>query len=136
MKYCKRCDTNKELTEFRKNGKKHSWCRICQNEYNKQWYYKNRERGLRWRKNSNLKRAFGITIDEYEKLLKSQGGVCKICGNKQNGKHLAVDHNHATNKIRGILCDNCNRGLGMFKDNPILLNQAIKYLKEQDEEAV
>ena len=131
MKYCIRCKTDKTLSEFRNEGKKHSWCRDCQNEYNKTWYYKNRERGLRWRKNGNLKRTYGISLDDYESLLKSQGNVCKICKTERSGKYLAVDHDHRTGKIRGILCENCNRGLGMFKDGPNLLRAAIQYLENQ-----
>ena len=128
MKNCTRCKTEKPLIEFRKDGKGHSWCRDCQNEYNREWYHKNRERGLRWRKNGNLKRTYGISLEGYEALLESQGHVCKICGIEKNGKHLAVDHDHKTGKIRGILCENCNRGLGMFKDSPELLQNAIQYL--------
>ena len=85
-------------------------------------------RGLRWRKNGNLKRTYGISLEEYESLLESQDNVCKICKTEKIGKHLAVDHDHKTGKIRGILCENCNRGLGMFKDSPELLQNAIQYL--------
>lgn len=128
MKYCPRCKTTKPLEQFRNNGVKHAYCRPCQNEYNKEWYYKNRERGLRWRKNGNLKRTFGITLDEFEVMLKKQNGVCAICKTKPEEKHLAVDHCHNSNKVRALLCGNCNRGLGMFKNDIALMQKAIDYL--------
>lgn len=128
MKTCTRCKTEKPLSEYRKEGKGHSWCRICQNEYNKEWYHKNRERGLRWRKNGNLKRTYGITLDEFETKLKEQNGVCAICKTKTEEKHLAVDHCHRSNKIRALLCGKCNRGIGMFKDDVVLMQKAIDYL--------
>lgn len=80
------------------------------------------------RRNGNLMRKYGITVDEYDRILSKQGGVCKICGKSSQGVSLAVDHDHQTGRIRGILCENCNRGLGMFKDSPMLLAEAIKYL--------
>ena len=64
----------------------------------------------------------------YDTLFKKQGGVCYICGNPPGKKKLAVDHNHVTGKIRGLLCNNCNRGLGLFKDNGKLLARALIYL--------
>lgn len=120
---CTKCKLKKD---FHKGNK--TWCKDCVNAYNKVWYENNRERGLRWRKNGHLKRTYGITLDEFEVKLKEQNGVCAICGIKQEGKHLAVDHNHTTNKIRGLLCENCNRGVGMFKDNVALMQKAIDYL--------
>lgn len=85
---------------------------------------------------SALRRNYGITVDEYDEMLYKQNGVCKICGgietssNKWGIKRLAVDHNHDTGKVRGLLCNNCNRGLGLLKDSTELLSNAIKYLKE------
>lgn len=134
MKHCSRCKTDLPLTEFRKV---HGWCKTCQNEYNRQWYMKNRERGLRWRKNGHLKRTFGITLEEYEDMLEKQDRKCAICestsgGNSQYGeKKLAVDHDHDTGKVRGLLCENCNRSLGMMRDSVELLGKAIVYLKER-----
>ncbi len=84
-----------------------------------------------------LKSRYGITRAEYNQILRTQGGVCAICGvpprvldKKGNkGRALAVDHDHKTKKIRGLLCVFCNRGLGYFRDNTILLKQALKYLE-------
>jgi hypothetical protein len=83
-------------------------------------------------------RIYGITKKEYDLLFAKQKGVCLICGQTENsftrtGKvitKLFVDHNHKTNKVRGLLCSGCNKGLGYFKDSPKLLGKAIKYLNK------
>ena len=82
-----------------------------------------------------LKRRYGITLDEYWEIFESQNGGCAICGsetanNKRATKYLPlfIDHCHSTNKVRGLLCSNCNHGLGQFKDSPELLDQAIQYV--------
>jgi len=78
----------------------------------------------------DLKKNFNISIEEYNQLLKEQNGVCAICQNEcPTGRSLAVDHNHESNEIRGLLCTNCNHGLGKFKDSTKLLATAIKYLE-------
>lgn len=78
----------------------------------------------------NLKRVFGMSLEEYAIRLQTQQGVCAICGGLcKSGRRLAVDHNHTTGKIRDLLCGNCNGGLGKFQDNPELLIKAVNYLK-------
>lgn len=81
----------------------------------------------------DLKRNFGISIEQYNEMLEAQEGVCFICGNPEDSKRhenqkLAVDHCHSTGKIRGLLCNRCNRGLGYFRDNPDLLAKAFSYV--------
>jgi hypothetical protein len=92
-------------------------------------YLANKEANLQYSKEYNLKRKFNITSIEYNTMLEKQNNVCAICGNTCS-KSLAVDHCHTTGRIRGLLCNNCNRGLGHFKDNPNYLQKAIEYLKE------
>lgn len=77
-----------------------------------------------------LKRIYGITIKEYYKMLEDQGGGCAVCGKTpgENGRRLAVDHDHETGEVRGLLCSSCNTGLGNFKDDPQLLESAMYYL--------
>jgi len=88
------------------------------------------------RRNYEFKRKFGITIDDYVIMFKQQNGVCAICKQKETftmkgiTHSLAVDHNHITGKIRGLLCRSCNQALGHLKDNLDSLRQAIKYLEE------
>ena len=81
-------------------------------------------------KNLRRLRWTGLTIDEYDKMLENQQGKCAICGGgREKQKYsFSVDHCHATGKIRGILCSNCNAGLGFFKDNPQSLTNALTYL--------
>lgn len=82
-----------------------------------------------YNKNIKLKAAYGITLEEYNAFSTFCEGVCVICENKcPSGRRLAVDHDHKTGVIRGLLCINCNKGLGNFKDNTELLQKAISYL--------
>jgi len=81
----------------------------------------------------NLRRsltAAGITLEQYESILAAQDGLCAICGNPPNGQgRLHIDHDHETGMARGLLCSNCNPGLGYFKDDPERLRLAIEYLE-------
>lgn len=78
-----------------------------------------------------LKHKFNITLEDYNKIFNVQNGCCAICNKPQSDfdKPLFVDHNHETNKIRGLLCRSCNLLLGYSKDNIDILTQAIQYLK-------
>lgn len=102
------------------------WCsESCTNKYRRQFKPEIHRRHL-------LKKQYGITTDEYDRMLERQGGVCAICGNGAADalrKNLAVDHCHDSGRVRGLLCSNCNIGIGKFKDDPVLLRRAIKYLK-------
>lgn len=99
-------------------------------KYNHKHYlrYKNRKRIL------YLRTRYNLSLNEYQKLLKKQNGVCAICKEKEISifkgtiRMLAVDHDHRTGKVRGLLCGHCNHGLGNFKDNIKLFKNAIKYL--------
>ena len=77
---------------------------------------------------SHLRRWFGITEEQYYCMLTEQEQRCAICRGKDK-RALAVDHCHTTGKIRGLLCSKCNTGLGLFRDNPCLLEQAVDYLR-------
>lgn len=72
-------------------------------------------------------KSYGVTVEEYNKLVIKQKGLCKICGSFPKRK-LSLDHDHKTGKIRGLLCNSCNMALGLFKDNTIFLLRASKYL--------
>jgi hypothetical protein len=96
------------------------------NKYARDWRKANPEKV----KNSELKKMFGITLEEYNSLRESQGYSCAICGKSEEDTHsdLAVDHCHVSGKIRGLLCASCNMALGLLKDDKQLLQSAIKYL--------
>lgn len=83
----------------------------------------------------DFRRQYGISLSERADMLASQGGRCKICGIEEGlapRKRLAVDHCHETGKVRGLLCDNCNKGIGCLRDDPAILRMAIEYLNHAD----
>lgn len=82
-----------------------------------------------WNRRSRL-RSFGLTEESYAALLEQQQQRCAIC--QQVVSKPYIDHDHSTGKVRGLLCSNCNFGLGQFKDNPSYLDAAISYLVKQD----
>lgn len=91
------------------------------------------EREVRLKRTSEqrLRSLYGIGFDEYESLLALQRGKCGICGSEKPGrrtKRFFVDHCHETTRVRGLLCYHCNTGLGNFRDDPQVLQMAIKYL--------
>ncbi len=81
-----------------------------------------------------LKRTYKIDLNKYNSLLSEQSGVCAVCKNEcVTGKKLAVDHNHDTGEVRGLLCAKCNRGIGNFNDNLDRLKSAVLYLEKHSE---
>jgi len=132
---CRQCYTSwlREVNlDYRKN----------QDENKAKYYRKNRKKllslakkraktlhGKRIKSNAQLRHKFGIDLDGYNKRKRKQKNRCKICGRRNQRKtRLHVDHNHKTGKIRGLLCFECNAGLGKFMDDPILMLRAILYL--------
>ena len=117
VKKCTKCNTSQTKDNFHKNSKNpdglHCHCKAC-------------------RKEESLK-AYGLSLKEYNELLESQGNCCCICqtkvprGASKKGR-FHVDHNHTTGEVRGLLCHDCNTGLGLFKDDPNVLSKAIEYL--------
>lgn len=82
---------------------------------------------------SYLKNRYGLTPGEYQAMATGQNGLCKICGKPNTkGRKLYIDHNHKTGKVRGLLCEGCNFGLGGFKDDAMLLLEAVKYILNSD----
>jgi len=104
----------------------------------KAWRKANSERDKRNNDNSRLKRVYNITLKERNLMLKKQNNKCKICKitfckiKKFRNDTACIDHCHTTNKVRGILCNMCNKGLGHFKDSTEILTNAIDYLEEAE----
>lgn len=95
----------------------------------KVWRAKNPYRN----KHHDLKKNYGITLADYERILADQGGGCAICDRTPENmakRHLSVDHCHETKVIRGLLCDHCNRAIGLLRDDPSRLARAIVYLEK------
>lgn len=150
MKTCNRCKEEKELDCFSKmtkakDGRQYT-CKACHKllEVGRRDYHKNKMRRMRAdpeyrineaanKRDYRLQWAYGITEQEFVEILESQNYCCRICEKHEidNSKNLSVDHNHDTGKVRGLLCDACNRGLGMLKDSPLILQKALDYLKDE-----
>ena len=99
-------------------------------------YYKHKNRVRKEIiKNHSLNKSFGISIDDYKRMLDAQGGVCALCGGTETHSYkgevrsLSVDHCHATGGVRKLLCHACNHGLGCFKDDPDLMRAAALYIE-------
>lgn len=138
-KVCSLCKKRKPIEKFynfrnSKDGKQ-CRCKVCDGITRSKYQHKYKDRLSRLSRNRNLKARFGITLQEYDEILKSQKGRCAICSSKapkttsNNVRSFSVDHDHKTGKIRGLLCSKCNRGLGMFNDSLTLLNKAVRYLE-------
>ena len=102
------------------------WCRTCINKRTKKWTKENNVRARLRQKEWNLLKRYGISIEEYNLQLEKQGNACAIC---RVVKKLHVDHSHSTGKFRGLLCFECNSGLGNMKDDPNLLRAGALYLE-------
>ena len=95
------------------------------NAYNRDYMQRNKEK----RESSRIQRTYGLSPDDFNKRLLDQDGVCAICQQEcTRFGRLSVDHDHKTGEVRGLLCNNCNKGLGIFKDEIKRFERAIKYL--------
>jgi protein-arginine kinase activator protein McsA len=113
---CSTCNISKSKTEFYSDRRQKSGLRPQCKDCNK---------------NTAIKRKFGITSVEYEKLLKHQQNKCAIC--QRDNVLFHIDHDHVTGKIRGLLCSNCNTAIGLLKEDEGILLMVIKYLKENND---
>ena len=133
MKLCRKCNNLLNTDSFWKNKNcsdgLQPYCKSCHyGAVKKNLEGPNRKKYLDLRKNRHLVKTHGITLEDYNKKLKSQGGVCAICFEPPKERALAVDHNHVTGNNRGLLCGNCNRAIGLLKDNPTIARSAADYL--------
>lgn len=110
-----------KMREYYRNYKK------TEKYKNQQKEYKKTHKAKELARNCILKNSYGISLEEYSKMLEKQSGVCAICGRKDKTT-LCVDHDHKTGKVRGLLCHQCNLGIGNFDDNIPSLEKAIKYI--------
>lgn len=142
---CQKCGMAKPIDQFpiarnTRSGRR-ATCLACNNAEEKarpkahrvsaQPGYKRAER---------FRRIYGITIDEYDQMLADQDGRCAICRepsswNRREGDVLPIDHDHATGKVRGLLCHPCNQALGLMRDNPGRLRAAADYIEVKQDEA-
>lgn len=133
-KVCSRCSEEKPTSEFHLRSKKEPYpksaCKDCHRKRAKD-YWRNNPLPKEIQRERNLRRSFNIGVEDYNNLLESQGSCCAICGIDacSSGRNFAVDHDHDTGKIRGLLCQGCNTALGQFRDNQKILQSAILYLE-------
>lgn len=99
-------------------------------EYQRAWYRANRERLVRLNVANQRRRKYGLEPEEYDAMVAARVGRCDICGEQPDGA-LCVDHDHGTGQVRGLLCQDCNKGLGCFRDNPVFIERANDYLQEK-----
>lgn len=151
-KPCKVCRQTKPRSDFPKHQRTTDGytnrCKACTREYHINWRRANPEKLIRqrasWysRNNSSpkevwLRREYGIGETHYNAISARQGGVCALCREPERGLHnsgnvknLSVDHCHDTSQIRGLLCAKCNKGMGLFGEDPALLRRAANYIEK------
>jgi hypothetical protein len=135
MKECNECGESKELTEFAYRADTNKYRNICKGCKLIQQKSSDALKGSahkRYHRDWKLKKTYGISIEDYEEMLDKQGGCCAICSLAE--KHapygvLSVDHCHDSGAVRALLCNPCNAGIGLFKENQDFLANAIIYLK-------
>lgn len=131
---CTKCKLEKDVTAFgwnKQRNKPNYWCKSCRVTYNSENDKKHQERIKKTRVKVKLKYNYGLSLEEVQNQLKHQNNRCAICNKEITMETKHVDHCHTTDKIRGLLCSKCNKGLGLFYDNVESLKNAIKYLKSE-----
>ena len=139
MKMCAVCKVAKPFEDFYDGYKAkkqrdipnrkypHSRCKECDHARVKVYNKNNRAKVRKQQLISHRRREYGLTEEEYNNMILSQNNMCAIC-NKPSDRTLHIDHDHATGKVRGLLCSNCNLGIGNLQEDLVILNRAIKYL--------
>jgi hypothetical protein len=117
--------TKRGLGDGRRSGRKKQYVGLSDGEVTRQW---------------QLKKNYDLSLEQRDVMERAQGGVCAICGQppkggKTSNARLNVDHDHATKKVRALLCSDCNHGIGKLKDDPSLMYKAADYIRRHREVA-
>ena len=157
FKKCNKCGKELPLSDFyfhHKRNTQYNECKSCWSKGTKNWRQKNKRKCAEFTKKYrqklkekmsekewsdfhreiNLMSKFNISPEEYNIIFEEQYGLCAICGKKETAtrlgkiKKLAIDHDHETGQIRGLLCQRCNMAIGLFDEDTNKLKNAIKYL--------
>ena len=141
MKKCNKCGIEKPAKDFYKDargkGGLKSQCKVCHNAQNaKRRSERTPEERAHWKeyhRNWNLKKHFGMTVEDKMVMLENQNHQCSICG---TGIDMScdVDHCHTNGHVRGLLCRHCNTALGLLQDDPKILRKAAQYLDRNRKE--
>ena len=155
-KTCSKCKIEKTLSSFKLNkaGNYSAWCYECDNilaknryasdpEYRAAQLAKNKiryfqEGGKQRKRERQLKKSFGLTIDDYNKKLQTQDGLCAICKKPESSLNahssgilpLAIDHDHQTGKVRDLLCSRCNQALGLLREDVEIAKNLVTYIQK------
>ncbi len=159
-KRCSTCGEVKPLSAFRcaTNGRNTKRCDLCIAQTRKRYNESARGRSMNraWRrtkrgravterhrqiriskgteyerqKRKHIAAVYGITVERFNSMVEKQKGLCAICGQPPTGKRLHIDHDHETGQVRALLCSPCNIVLGLFKEDPVLLDKAKAYLRQ------
>ena len=152
LRCCPKCKTVKPSSDFYKCSYTSYGlsvhCKACQANYQrgnvkvKQYHqeYHQKEKKAREKSGSSkeyfrtrwLKHKYGLTIEQFEEMLKAQDSKCAICGEVQESEKFHIDHNHDTGAVRALLCKGCNQGLGLFREDSRRLLEAVNYLERHN----
>lgn len=136
---CTKCNKTKNLNEDFSNckvssNKKKRVCKKCMRKYARnrfKEYEHVRERVAFRSRRDNLRRKYGLSVEQYDEMFSRQNGLCSICKSPpKNERPLCVDHCHDSNKVRSLLCDACNKMLADAKDSQEILQAGIDYLNK------
>lgn len=136
-KKCSKCKKKKELSKFQNKGHGYyTHCKSCRNKQARE--YRKTDAGKKSTLKQRLRQRYKITLEEYDTLWEKQNGVCAVCKQCEIVKcmsgairRLCVDHDHKTGKVRGLLCQKCNKALGYVDDSVEQLKALISYLKSE-----
>jgi len=133
IKFCGCCKQTLPIYQFAKNKVKKDGlqerCKNCRAMHHQKTKHL-RPKVSKEKKKQYLLASYGLSLQDFNQMLEKQGGACAICHSFEWGRPSpSVDHCHSTNKVRGLLCNNCNRALGLFKDNVKVLQNAVQYLQ-------
>ena len=157
-KICSKCHKTKRLEEFsrdknNKDGRTYD-CKKCRSKVYKQWcldnpkkaketrdryapyrkeYYQRPEQLLKYRK--RWVQRYGLSLEEFDKMVDTQRNLCYVCNRPEpqvKNRHLCIDHNHKTGKVRKLLCSSCNRALGLLRENLVVIEKLKQYLIEHE----
>lgn len=120
---CIKCKKNKRVSS------KRQWCKECSSDYHKNYSKDNRDHLKKLSKINKLKRHYNLSIEEFNKMKEKQKNCCAICETSFDNTKVHVDHCHDSGKVRGLLCNMCNTGIGFLKDSYEIVRSAAKYLE-------
>lgn len=138
-KWCPKCQKDLLHKHFSKDRSAKfgltAHCKPCGAAYQRQLRSKQDPKLAKERtRKIKLKAKYGISVEQYDEMFESQNGVCVVCQKDTRPNPLAVDHDHTTGEVRGLLCKKCNSGLGFFNDDIEVLERAKQYLSRNKDE--